>query len=119
MVNRVERLQSLFLSEIASFISGKGSAGIRGVVTITGVEISKSLEHATVYFSVYGTPEEIERTTQVMESKKWDIRHLLRDRVRIRRIPDLSFKFDNTPGKAARLENIFRKIEGEVKNEGQ
>lgn len=117
MVNRVERLQSLFLSEIASFVSGKGSVGLRGVVTITGVVISKSLEHATVYFSVYGTPEEIERSTQAMESKKWDIRHLLRDRVHIRRIPDLSFKFDNTPGNAARLEKIFRKIEGEEKHE--
>ena len=54
MIDRIKRLEALFLEEINTLItkmSAQGSLG--GIVTITAVHVTKDLATAKVYFSVF------------------------------------------------------------------
>ena len=56
MIDRIKRLETLFLEEINTLITKMAANGdFGGFVTITAVRLSKDLANAKVYFSVLTT----------------------------------------------------------------
>ena len=114
MIDRIKRLEALFLEEINTLVtkmSANGSFG--GIVTITAVKLSKDLAVAKVYFSVFGSPEDRKKTQEALNLLRKEIGAHLRGRLHLKRIPSFSFEYDDTPEKAARVESIFQIIEKE------
>jgi len=110
MNNRRERIAELLKSEIASVLVKSRCSGI---ITITCVKVSPSLEDATVYYSALGGEAEREAAGRVFASLKREILSVLRSRLHMRRLPMLAFSFDPTPASAARVESILNFIERE------
>ena len=55
MIDRIKRLETLFLEEINTLIPKMAANGdFGGFVTITAGRLSKDLANAKVYFSVFG-----------------------------------------------------------------
>jgi len=88
-------------------------------VTITRVIVTEDCRLAKIYFSVAGSPEEKERSSQGLESAKGYIRKELGRRIRLRYTPEIKFQFDPSIEYAIHMEEVFQDIQREKeKDEG-
>ena len=116
MTYRVERLNSLLRQEISDLVQRYVKDPRLGTfISITAVEISKDMRYAKVFVSRYGTDIEKADTLKALESASGYIRHELGERMKTRRIPELSFRLDNTMEKAAKVLKIINDISTEEK----
>ena len=109
---RSERVAELIQREIAKIIQDLKEPGI-GFVTVTGVKLTDDLLDARIFYSVLGSPEEIEQSKKIIEKVSQHIRHELAYKLNLRRTPTLKFSFDDTPQKAAHVFEILEQIKQE------
>ncbi|MBM3262051.1 MAG: 30S ribosome-binding factor RbfA [candidate division Zixibacteria bacterium] len=88
-----------------------------GFLTITAVDISTDLRHAKVFFSVLGTDKEKEQCRTTLEKAAGFVRSQLGRRVRMRHIPELLFRYDDSYAYAQRIAEVMKKIEPESDGE--
>lgn len=74
-----------------------------GMVTITDVRVTPDLAHATVFYTVYGTAEEVETSAAIMAKNTGRIRGEVGRHLQIRVTPTLEFVIDEVPATAASL----------------
>jgi len=74
-----------------------------GMVTITDVRVTPDLAHAKVFYSVYGSPEDSERTAEIMTKNTGRIKGEVGRHLQIRVTPSLEFVIDEVPTTAASL----------------
>ncbi|MGB2579171.1 ribosome-binding factor A [Elusimicrobium simillimum] len=118
MIDRIKRLEALFLEEISAIISKMISTGsFKGFITVTGVKVSKDLRTARVNYSVFGSEAEREHAANTLSILRSEIGAMLRHRLHLKRIPSFSFHYDSTPEKASKVESIFSVIEKEKNND--
>jgi ribosome-binding factor A len=116
MTYRVERLNSFLRQEISDIVQRYIKDPRLGTfVSVTSVEITKDMRYAKVFISRYGTDLEKADTIKALESASGYIRHELGERMKTRRIPELSFRLDNTMEKAAKVLKIINDISTEEK----
>jgi ribosome-binding factor A len=117
VLHRIERFNSQLRQEISDLISRElKDPRLGAFVTITAVEVSPDLSFAKVMVSRLGTEAEKKDTIVALTAAAGFIRHQLGDRMKARRIPELSFRFDETIEKADRVFRIMNKLEEERKN---
>lgn len=80
-----------------------------GFVTITDARVTNDLQHATVYYTVYGTAEEQAGTQAALESAKGILRSEVGKNITARLTPTLTFVADEVPVNAAHIEDLLRK----------
>lgn len=80
-----------------------------GLTSITEVEVSPDLHFARVFISGL-TEEEAKAKVAELSNAKGRIRRALGQKIRLRYTPDLEFKYDDTPLRAGRVEDILRKV---------
>lgn len=78
-----------------------------GFVTVTEVDTSPDLRHATVFVSVLGTPEEREASLEGLRSAHGYLQRRVGDELRLKRTPTLQFAHDDTASRAARLNELL------------
>ena len=118
MTYRVERLNSFLRQEISDLVQRYVKDPRLGTfISITAVEISKDMRYAKVFISRFGTDLEKADTLKALESAAGYIRHELAERMKTRRIPELSFRLDNTMEKADKVLRLIDKITSEEKPE--
>ena len=110
---RNERLKELFLHEISDALRNVNGLNAHGLLTLTGTDLTKDGKILYVYYSVLGTPEDRRRKELLLNANIRDIRTQLFRRLRLKVIPEIVFKFDETPQKASQLEDIFKRIRSE------
>jgi ribosome-binding factor A len=81
-----------------------------GFVTLTGVDVSSDLRHATVYYSVLGPAEQHEDTSKALRSAGSHLRAALGQQVRLKYLPRLSFREDPAITTGQRVEEIIREL---------
>jgi ribosome-binding factor A len=113
MFDRNERLRELFHAEIIKTLREIKDPGITGLLTVTDVELSADRKDLTVYYSVLGTPEERRRTDKALQRCSPYIHHLLIKRLALKLVPKIAFRFDDTPRRASRIDQLLGDIEKE------
>lgn len=109
-LNRTERVGALILQEISSMLV-KGLKDPRiGFVSITKVQVSKDLRNAKVYVSVMGNQEERENTLNGLVSAQGFIKRELGKRLRLRYVPDLLFKYDDSIAYGIHISEILHDL---------
>lgn len=104
---RTDRLNQLFREELARLIrSGLKDPRVR-TATVTGVETTADLMHATVYIRTLGDEVTPEEAIRGLESAAGFIRRQLGQELRLRRIPELEFEVDRTLEQARRIEELL------------
>ncbi len=78
-----------------------------GFVTITDVRVTGDLQHASVFYTTYGSDEERAATASALESAKGKIRTAVGQALGIRLTPSLEFIPDALPEGAAHLEDVL------------
>lgn len=79
-----------------------------GFVTITDARVTNDLQHATVYYTVYGTSEEQADTKAALESAKGILRSEVGKNITARLTPTLTFVPDEVPVNASHIEDLLR-----------
>lgn len=79
-------------------------------ITITGVTVNKDLKMAVVYYTALEPAIGKEEAQTLLDENVPRIKKYLSKNLRLRKIPDLEFKFDDVEEKAARIENLLSEI---------
>lgn len=85
-----------------------------GFVTVTGVETSPDLRHASVFYSVLGEPEEIEATGKALQHAAPHLQARVAAQVRMKYTPRLHFHVDPSIVEGARMSQLLRDIHDEA-----
>lgn len=79
-----------------------------GFVTITDARVTNDLREATVFYTVFGTPEEREATAEALEAARGQVRTEVGKRLGIKHTPSLKFVVDSVPETSAHLEGLLQ-----------
>lgn len=78
-----------------------------GFVTITDVRVTPDLQHATIYYTVFGTAEDKARSAEIIERNRGKIRGEVGRGLSIRLTPTIEFLTDEVPETAAHLNDLL------------
>lgn len=117
---RVSRVGEQIKKEIVDIVRTEVKDPRVGFVTITGVEASGDLQHATVHVSVLGDDEQRKGSLDALQKASGFIRSEIGRRIRLRRTPELHFKLDTSLDYSTRISSVLRDIhKGEDQSESQ
>ncbi len=88
-----------------------------GFVTITRVNVSADLQHATVYFSILDGQGTIKETEAGLKSAQGYVRKLLGQRLRIRVTPEVNFRPDPSIAESIRMSKLIDDLNKENRGE--
>jgi ribosome-binding factor A len=114
MSQRTERLDSQIQQELMQLLQRDLKDPRVGFATITRVETSRDLGHARVWVSVYGTDAEQAASMDALRSATPWLRRQLGERLRLRHVPQLSIRADDSIESGDRVLRILREIETET-----
>jgi ribosome-binding factor A len=100
-----QELSQLLLSEVHD-------PGI-GLITLTRVTVSPDLQLARVYYTIMGDDRARAETKKALGRATPFLRRQIGSRVRLRRVPELQFHFDESVEAQDRLERILLELEAE------
>jgi len=109
---RSTRVSDLIKEEIAGTIMHRLKDPRLGFVTVTGVDVSDDLRHAKVYVSILEDARQDE-TLRILNSSAKFIRGELAGRVKMKFIPKLIFKLDESIEYGAKIERILNEIKSQ------
>ena len=109
MTLRNERVRKELMRDISDILR-KEIRGLAGVVSILDVEVSHDNSFAKVIYSVLGSPEQIEKTKEIIEKSTPKIRYEVGKQIRLRLTPELKFVYTDSLEKGSRVGELIDKI---------
>jgi len=114
MTRRVQRLNNLIRQEISELLQRQvKDPRLGSFIAVTEVSISSDLRNAKIFVSHIGSEEQKEETMSALTSASGFFRSELAKRLRVRRIPELSFQWDDTIERGAHLLELIDQIAAE------
>lgn len=109
--SRTQRVADYLQRELAALIQHEVRDPRVGMVSITGVNVSRDLGHAKVYFTVLGcdSDEEASESTAALNKASGFLRSQLSRDSNMRSVPQLRFYFDSSVGRGRHLEDLIRR----------
>lgn len=114
---RPERVQEALRQEISRIIHGELKDPRVGFLTITKVELTRDLRHAKVYFSVLGEMKDKELALKGLRSAKGFIKNIVAERIKLRFVPEIVFKIDESLEYTKGIYDILERIKKEKQDE--
>ena len=115
ITRKIERVNSALKKDIGELIiSWLVDPRISRWTTVTRVHTTRDLGKATVYVAVLGDDQVRSETLAALESSRLALRHVLRARMRIRHVPEIVFKYDETIIKTADVLAILDAVAAEL-----
>ena len=78
-----------------------------GLVTLTGVELSRDQSHAKVFFTTLGPASAAEEAAEGLQRAAGFLRSELAHRLTTRKVPELHFHFDESVERGVRLSRLI------------
>ena len=111
MTARTDRIDELLRQEIGAILAKDVQDPRIGFVTVTDVETAPDLSTARVFVSVIAQPAEREITMRALTRAMPFVRHELGSRIRLRRIPELQLRADDSVLRGTRVLQLLADIE--------
>jgi ribosome-binding factor A len=112
---RAERVEGQLKKEISKILLEDLKDPRIGFVTITRIELTGDIRYARIYFSILGDDKAKEESLKGIKSAVGFIRKLIAERIKLRYVPELFFKLDNSLEYSINLEKTFERIKNEHK----
>src|ERR671925_889324 len=109
MTDRMRRVNEA-LKEVLSEGIGDLKDPRIGFVTVTGVETSPDLRHATVFVSVLGSESKRRATLTGLQSSHGVLQSRVNRELRLKRTPQLTFEYDPTIERGVRLSRLIDEL---------
>ena len=117
---RPDRVAEAIREEVATFLSQDvKDPRVVGLVTVTGVDVSRDLRVATVYVSIYGSEAERAATADGLASVASHLRARIGRSLRLRLAPEIVFKPDESIARAARIETLLSQLKDAPQPSGE
>jgi ribosome-binding factor A len=109
--SRTQRVADHLQRELAQLIQQELRDPRIGMVSITGVDVSRDLAHARVWFTRLGsdTPEEAGEAAKALNGAAGFLRSLLSRDSNLRSVPQLGFRFDTSVGRGRDMEDLIQR----------
>ncbi|MBQ9941557.1 MAG: 30S ribosome-binding factor RbfA [Christensenellaceae bacterium] len=109
--NRSVRLEGEFKRALAEvFLREVKDPCISPMLGVTRVEITPDLKYAKVYVSVYDSPEKVTSTMEALARAEGFIRAKLNEKIKVRRIPNLTFVHDTSIEYSVKIAKIIDEV---------
>jgi ribosome-binding factor A len=108
---RTQRVADYLQRELAALIQHEVRDPRVGMVSVTGVDVSRDLGHARVYYTMMGSDssEDASESTEVLNKAAGFLRSQLSRGSKMRSVPQLRFYFDSSVGRGRDLEDLIRR----------
>ena len=81
-----------------------------GFITLTRVRVTDDLQQARVFYTTLGEGADAKKTARALDRATPFLRRALAERLRLRRVPELTFAVDASIGHQARVEELLEQI---------
>ncbi len=109
MTGRMRRVNEALREVLSEGIGSLKDPRI-GFVTVTGVDTSPDLRHATVYVSVLGSEKKRDATLAGLQSSHGVLQSRVNSELRLKRTPQLTFEYDPTVERGVRLSRLIDEL---------
>ena len=113
MTRRTERVGELLRSELVNALLRDVSDPRLGLVTVTRVDVAPDFSQALVFWSTLGPESSREEVQEGLEAAAAYLRGRLAPRLSLKRMPRLSFRYDESLAGGAATLDLLREIAGE------
>lgn len=104
--NRSERVAGSMRRELARLIQTEVKDPQVGFVSVSDVEVTRDIAHATVYITVF-EPEKAEASLQALQRAAPYLRRRLGQVMHIRAVPELHFRHDPSVETGQRMDRLI------------
>jgi ribosome-binding factor A len=111
MSQRTDRLDKQIQHELMDLLQREMKDPRLGFATVTRVATAKDLGHVTVWVSVYGQEEERGRSMAALEDATPWLRRMLGERLRLRHVPALAMRRDESIEAGDRVLRLLHEVE--------
>lgn len=107
-IDRTRRIGEQMRRDLASAVSEILDHPHASMLSFTGVNVTRDLSYAKVYVThVLDNPVEREALVAALNRHAGQFRHYLAKRLSIRKVPELTFVYDNSVEYGARMEHLL------------
>jgi ribosome-binding factor A len=121
MTRRTERISSLIRKEISDLLLEQvNDPRLSSLISVTEVWTSSDLKNAKIYISTLEGEANKDEILEGFNAASGFLRKELGNRLRLRQVPHLSFHFDDSIEKGARILGLIEQVtSGDVESEGE
>ena len=116
--SRVDRVADQIQRELAQMIPREVKDPRLGMITISGVKVSKDMGYADVYISLLTAEElaadspRVKENLEILDSAAGYLRGVLGKAMKLRMVPRLRFHFDAVLGQGRRMDDLINRAVG-------
>lgn len=110
--SRTQRVAHELQKEIAIILQREIKDPRLGMVTVSGVDISRDLAYAKVYVTFLNddVPEQVQQGLMILNDAVGFIRSLVGKAMRLRIVPELKFYYDQSLSEGMRMSNLVSEV---------
>jgi ribosome-binding factor A len=112
--NRPDRVGEAIRDELSQLIARQVHDPGIGFLTLTRVSVTSDLQQARVYYTSMGDEKAQLETAKALKRAVPFLRRQLGSRIRLRRVPELTFFYDKSIGHTDRIEQILQDLRTEA-----
>ena len=114
MGNRPDRVAEAIRDELSQLIARDVHDPGVGFITLTRVKVSPDLQAARVYYTTMGDEKAQRETAKALKRATPFLRRQLGQRIRLRRVPEVAFFYDESIAQGDRIEQILQDLKAEA-----
>ena len=111
--SRASRVGDQIQAELASLLTREVHDPGIGFLTITQVKLSPDLQQARVYYTSIGDSKARRESARALDRATPFLRRQIGQRLRLKRVPELSFFYDESIEQGDRVEQILQELQME------
>lgn len=109
----IDRLTTTVQRTLTELIQKEVKDPAVGFITVTDVEITNDLSYATIYVSFLGNEAREKAGLKALDRAKGFLRRELGHRVKMRKVPELTFKIDTSLKYGQHIDTLLNKVKNE------
>ena len=108
--SRADRVAEQIRSELALLLAREVHDPGIGFVTLTRVQISPDLQSARIFYTALGDETARKNSARALERAAPFLRRQIASRLRLRRVPELTFFYDESIAGQDRIEQLLNEL---------
>src|SRR5436190_12047103 len=108
--SRPDRVADQIRSELALLLTREAHDPGLGFVTITRVQMTPDLQQARIFYTALGDDKARRNTARALERAGAFLRRQIGSRLRLKRVPELEFFYDESIAGQDRIEQILNEL---------
>ena len=112
--SRPDRVGEAIRDELSQLLAREVQDPGVGFITLTRVKVSPDLQVARVYYTTLGDEQAQRDTAKALKRATPFLRRQLGQRIRLRRVPEIDFFYDESIAQGDRIEQILQELKAEA-----